>query len=1187
MERCPLRFPLLRYASIFRLAVLPTALTLAVVLPIQANAQWTEKKLSSNLNDIYGGVMQASDGNFYSPSITTSRLAIDYACPDNDANTCSYITKIAPDGTATIFHTFYQVAGQNNVDGMSPNQLIEASDGNFYGSAQEGGTGGLGTIFKITPSGTFTVIFTFTTKYNPDGTENSLPYGGFPGTLVEGSDGYLYGTAQIGGPNGFDEGTIFKVSKTGAMTVLHEFVGGRTGDSRAFPDGLLPLSLIQGADGNFYGTTLQSPNDGTSGQFLGMGTIFSISPGGSFSTLHNFAVDGSDGVQPFGPLTQGPDGGFYGTNKAYGYPGTPDASVLTTLPSSFKTNGNFYKISSTGNYQVLYNFTGQADGRDPSPFLTLGSDGNFYGAARYAGSNTGCAPFSGCGVLFQMQPSGNQTVLYSFLGTTDSGIPYGPLVQANDGSFYGTNELAVTGTSNYVPGSFYNLALKPALKGPIQITFTPTTVDANQPVKLSWTVSNAFSTTAQQCHASVLGSPVGSGTWSGPQTGTPTSAGYGGESTITPTKEGTYTYVLNCGGTETGMAKLIVGNLLTVQTKSLPSAKVGEAYSQAITATGGTPPYTWSLISGATPSGLSFDPATGIVSGTPDQFGDASLGVQVKDSASQPNTANGVVSLSVKSGLIINTVTLPKATVGIKYTQALSASGGKSPYTWSLLSGKLPDGITFSPSTGVFSGTPTKAVEAGFSVQVKDAEGTPATTTGSVSLSVVAPTLSITTTTIPTAQVGTNYSAVLATSGGTAPFTWTLTSGTLPKGVAFNAAAGIFSGTPLQFGTGVLGVKVTDSSTPQQNDTATYTLTIISGLDITSTSTPDGKVGTPYSTGLTPTGGTQPYKWSITGGALPAGLTLDANSGVISGTPTTQQVATFTIQIADSEGTPAAATKSFNINIAAAAPAVSTTTLSSSAASTGVGASVTFTATVTATNAVPNGAVTFYNGSVSLGTGMLNTSGVATLTTTFPTAGTFPITAVYPGNGTTTGSTSAALSETVVTVGVSAAFSPGSLTINSGSTGTLTVTLTPTGGYTGTVTFSCGSLPAKVSCTFAPPSVTLTPTSTSAASTLTINTSAPPAVATLERTSSSGSVFWAMALPFALLALARVRRLRRALPRMMVIAMACTGLVATIALSGCGAHNAASATPGTYSIAVTFAESGAATQTSNLTVIIK
>jgi plastocyanin len=383
---------------------------------------------------------------------------------------------------------------------------------------------------------------------------------------------------------------------------------------------------------------------------------------------------------------------------------------------------------------------------------------------------------------------------------------------------------------------------------------------------------------------------------------------------------------------------------------------------------------------------------------------------------------------------------------------------------------------------------------------------------------------------------------------------------------------------------------VTDSSTPQMTDSATYTVTVISGLDISTVSITDGKVGTPFSTGLTPTGGTQPYKWSITNGALPAGLTLNTGSGVISGTPTTQQVTTFTVQILDNEGTPAAATKTFNINIVAAGPAVSTTTLSSSAASTGVGASVTFTATVSATSGVPNGNVTFYNGSVSLGTGTLNTSGLATLTTTFPTAGIFPITALYTGNGTATGSTSAALSETVVTVGVSAAFNPGSLTINSGSTGTLTVTLTPTGGYTGTVTFSCSPLPARVSCIFAPPSVTMTPTTTSAVSTLTINTSAASMLAKLEQvdrpTPRGGLVAWAFAFPVSLLALARVRRLRRAVPRLLVVAIACTGLVAAMALSGCGTQNR-SATPGTYSIPVSFAESGSATQTANLTIIIK
>src|ERR1700760_3443078 len=124
MERCPLHFPLARYASFLRFALLPAALLASVVLPIEARAQWTLKPLSPNLNDTYDGVLQASDGNFYSTSIITSRVAVPYSCEDNPANTCSYITKITPDGTASIFHTFYQVDGENNADGMSPNPII-------------------------------------------------------------------------------------------------------------------------------------------------------------------------------------------------------------------------------------------------------------------------------------------------------------------------------------------------------------------------------------------------------------------------------------------------------------------------------------------------------------------------------------------------------------------------------------------------------------------------------------------------------------------------------------------------------------------------------------------------------------------------------------------------------------------------------------------------------------------------------------------------------------------------------------------------------------------------------------------------------------------------------------------------------------------------------------------------------
>jgi len=131
------------------------------------------------------------------------------------------------------------------------------------------------------------------------------------------------------------------------MTVLHEFVGSRTGDSRNFPDGLFPIFLIQVRTETSTAppSSLQTIPRAT---FTGQGTIFSITPTGSFSTLHNFALDGSDGVQPSAHSRRELTAVSTGANKAYGYPGTPDASILTTLPANFTTNGNIYKISSTG-----------------------------------------------------------------------------------------------------------------------------------------------------------------------------------------------------------------------------------------------------------------------------------------------------------------------------------------------------------------------------------------------------------------------------------------------------------------------------------------------------------------------------------------------------------------------------------------------------------------------------------------------------------------------------------------------------------------------------------------------------------------------------------------------------------------------------------------------------------------------
>ena len=1135
----------------------------------------THKTLSLDKTNIPSGVIQASDGNYYTTSILAGPYtAINYTCDDDPNNTCDYIIKITPDGTQSIFHLFESDGNGYSPDGLGVNNMIEGADGNFYGSTLGGGAnsyGGVGTLFRIAKDGTFKVLYTF-----PIDSKGGLPSGGNPGPIIQGSDGNFYGTTAL-------SSYIFRLTPGGVFSLIYQFSGASNTQ-----DGTQPISLIEGADGNFYGTTLNSPTTQTGPNTIaplvtGVGTIFSYSLTGGLTTLHNLALDGSEGIEPQGPLVQGPDGNFYGTTAAYGYKYGRSVPTNQTNPSY----GTVFKISSTGNYQVLHTFTGGTDGWPPAPSLMVGSDSNLYGTTYYGGNNTGCPNVMGCGTVFQLQPGGNLLPYYSFLGGDDNGLPYAPLVQTNDGTIVGTTagDFLVGGKTF---GSVFTLAQTPALKGPIQITFVPTTVKANQPVKLNWAVSNAFSNTMRQCHASIVGLPTGAGSWSGPQAGAPTGNAFGGSATITPTAEGTYKYALNCGGRETGFGTLVVGNLLTVATVVLPEATVGQAYSNAVLATGGTPPYTWTLTSGAAPSGTTFDGATGIVSGTPDQFGDVTLGVKVTDNASNPSMATGTVTLSVKSGLLLVSTTLPKAIVGLKYTQALVATGGKPPYSFSLLSGVLPDGITFSPSSGVFGGTPTKAGTGSFSVQVKDSEGTAATFSGPVVLPVTAPQLAITTTTLPSGLVGTNYSQVLNTTGGTAPLTWVLTGGTLPKGLAFNTGAGIISGTPLQFGSGAIGVKVVDSSTPQQTDSGTFNVTINSGLMIQTGSLQDGKVNAAYGSSLAAMGGVAPYKWSVSSGMLPAGLMLNADSGSLTGTPTTVGISSFTVQVIDSEGTAAATTATFTLNVVPNTPPVSTTMLSTSAASTAVGAGVTFTATVSGNGSTATGMVTFLNGTTTLGTGTLNSAGVATYTATFTAAGSYVITAAYAGNGTLTGSVSAPLTETVVTVGVTALAPPGTLTITQGGSGSLVITVTPTGGYTGSVAFSCGALPASASCSFAPPSLTFAANGGSQATTLTISTLK---MAELKRPElgrpGSGGMATGLLAACMLLPLGWLVRGRKSLRKAMMALLVAVCLGGVLGLAGCGSSFGQAKTPaGSYTVMVS-ATAGAVTSTVSIPVKVQ
>jgi hypothetical protein len=346
---------------------------------------------------------------------------------------------------------------------------------------------------------------------------------------------------------------------------------------------------------------------------------------------------------------------------------------------------------------------------------------------------------------------------------------------------------------------------------------------------------------------------------------------------------------------------------VSISTASLANGLVGVAYSQTLNAAGGQTPYTWSLISGALPSGLTLAASTGVISGTPSATASNLLTFRVTDSSSPAQTATAALTLTIVSlSPSITTFSLAPGQVGVAYSQTLTAAGGQTPYTWSLISGVLPSGLTLGSSTGVISGTPSATASNLLTFRVTDSSTPAQTATASLALTITAaPTLSITTASLPNGQVGVAYSQTVSATGGTGAYTWSATG--LPAGLSISVTTGVISGTPTATGTSTVSVTVMDSGSPQQTATKNLSLTVQSSagpLAITTTSLANGQVGVFYSQTLAATGGTGPYTWSVSFGRLPNGLSLNPSSGVISGTPTSSYGGFMTIQVTDS-GSPA------------------------------------------------------------------------------------------------------------------------------------------------------------------------------------------------------------------------------------------------------------------------------------------
>lgn len=330
---------------------------------------------------------------------------------------------------------------------------------------------------------------------------------------------------------------------------------------------------------------------------------------------------------------------------------------------------------------------------------------------------------------------------------------------------------------------------------------------------------------------------------------------------------------------------------LTVVTQALPAATVSQPYRVTLAASGGSPAYSWHLVQGALPSGLTLS-TSGELAGTPSSSGSVSFTVEVRDSAGR--AARGVLGLEVREAdFAVATSALPDAYLGSDYSAPLAASGGTPPYTWVLTGGALPSGVRLG-ANGRFSGVPVAPGPFAVTLGVQDASGRSAQK--DFTLSVFAP-VTLSNTPLALAVVGVPYSATLDATGGRGPLAFRVSAGSLPEGLRLEGSSVL--GTPTTPGTASFTVEVQDTN--DRAASAAFQLTVRSGLTITTTTLPDAYTGTVYGRGLSAAGGQPPYSWTLTQGSLPTGLRL-LGSGLLEGTASATGTASFTVRVTDNEG---------------------------------------------------------------------------------------------------------------------------------------------------------------------------------------------------------------------------------------------------------------------------------------------
>ena len=332
-------------------------------------------------------VLHSFNGN--DGSLPSQRLTVDsagnlYGSTTGNFPSIGSIFKLTPAGQLKVIYRFTD--GQNRL--FTTGKLVLDSKGNLFGVDQTGGTFGSGSIFRLTQSGVFTILYNFTGKGD----------GAFPNGVISDSQGNFYGTTNMGGA--FGQGTVFKFVPGRGLKTLYSFTGSTDGGEP------FDSALVRDAQGNFFGTTMFD------GGKISFGVVFKVTPSGTETVLHTF-LGGMDGAHPKGSLIADAEGNLYGT---------------TSSGENLK-GGTVFKITPSGVMTEVYTFSGP-DGFDPNAGLALDAQGNLYGTTFSGGA-------SNDGVVFEINSAGSESVLVNFAGS-DGATPYSGLIFDENGNLDGT-----------------------------------------------------------------------------------------------------------------------------------------------------------------------------------------------------------------------------------------------------------------------------------------------------------------------------------------------------------------------------------------------------------------------------------------------------------------------------------------------------------------------------------------------------------------------------------------------------------------------------------------------------------------------------------------------------------------------------------------------------------------------------